>query len=527
MQEARIGGATPVDERTQPSSDAGRGGGSGGGVGARDGGPGTTEVPPKDAPATTETPVADPSARPANPTEKADDESTAKTPGTNTPAGREEGARQAVGGVDGRAVGDAATKTNEAPKPEGATAAETKKASDAVEASETPSAPDANAPEAAAKSKRASDIELPEIDLGELEADESVVARAGDAARVSSDPLAGIWEQQEGGSEADFGPGGYERSVIMLNPATGIAAVYRSFRGSISLVMGGELAIAVKLDADSGRRGTLTLRTDPSLSSRFPTKPMALGGTPPRSTVPPAGESPWTLPWSREGGSLRIGGKLYRPITRERFEEVRRGGGDVASAEELAETAPVRPVGKSGGGGGAEQPRETAFFGVVGGGKRFVFIVDVSGSMQGSKLDRMKAELEKSVAALPADVDFSIVFFAGGAEVIDQTWMQAGRDTQRAIGAIRMQGCLGGTDPTEAFQFAFTTLSPIPDCIFFMTDGQIPPYTPDLVRQLNSGRVPTVIHTIGFGSPAEEPAIRPLLEQIAAENKGRYEFVPN
>jgi uncharacterized protein with von Willebrand factor type A (vWA) domain len=163
---------------------------------------------------------------------------------------------------------------------------------------------------------------------------------------------------------------------------------------------------------------------------------------------------------------------------------------------------------------------------VRGGGKRFVFIVDISGSMLGPKLDRMKDELTKSVKALDADAEFSVVFFAGGARVMEQTWMKARTDRDRAVNLIAQQGCDGGTDPTAAFQFAFGTLSPIPDCIFFMTDGQIPPTIPALVRSLNNARIPTEIHSIVIGSAAEEPMMRPLMEQIANENHGSYTFVP-
>ncbi|MEY5060235.1 MAG: hypothetical protein RIS45_156, partial [Planctomycetota bacterium] len=70
------------------------------------------------------------------------------------------------------------------------------------------------------------------------------------------------------------------------------------------------------------------------------------------------------------------------------------------------------------------------------------------------------------------------------------------------------------------------SLSPIPDCIFFMTDGQIPPWIPANVRTLNSARIPTEIHSIIIGTPQEEPVLKPLMEQIANENRGTYTFVP-
>lgn len=429
-------------------------------------------------------------------------------------------------------MGEGTVEKDEKSSAKGSTSAETKRAADAAEGDaqsnassddDEPQGESSGSPGAA--SSRSSDIDLPDFEILELEGDEVALERAGGAEARRAHPIAGTWEQFDGPRDADFGPGGYERSILMLNPTTKVAAVYRSFRGSLAIVMGGELALDTETSPSDRKAGTMTLRTDPSLASRFPASRVPLGGDPPRFAEPPTGSSPWTLSWKREGPELMLGDRRFRPITRERFEEIRRGGGDPATPADLAEKAPARPKGTGGKGGDGAAPKETAFFGVIGGGKRFVFIVDVSGSMQGPKLDRLKLELEQSIVGLPADADFSIVFFSSGAQVIDQTWMQAGRDTQRAVDLIRVQNCGGGTDPTQAFQFAFSSLSPLPDCIFFMTDGQIPPHTPDLVRSLNSGRVPTVIHSIGFGEPGDEAMIRPLLEQIAVDNKGKYEFV--
>jgi Mg-chelatase subunit ChlD len=320
----------------------------------------------------------------------------------------------------------------------------------------------------------------------------------------------------------------------MLNPATKVAAVYRIFRGAIVFVMGGELALEIPQRStepgahggtvrDDRRSGVLELRVDPSLSSKFPQVRMPLGGDPPRFAEPPSTGGPWRLDWRRETLELVLEGKRYTPTTLDVFESLRRGGGDVATAAERIETAPTRP---SAAASTTERTKEAAFFGVRGGGKRFVFIVDISGSMAGSKLDRLKAELSDSIRALDGDSEFSIVFFAGGAHVIDQGWMQARTDRDRAIQLIAQQGCNGGTDPTEAFNFAFKTLSPVPDCVFFMTDGQIPPWIPDHVRALNAARIPSVVHSIVVGAPPEEPAMRPIMERIANENQGTYTFVP-
>jgi len=448
------------------------------------------------------------------------------------PANADPNATRPVGGVDGKGIGDADRKAEPPTPAQGAiepTKQQTSQAPNAKNpASEGPDASTDASNGGSAPNAGSNTIPLPEFEVRPLEADETALERAGNTKPIDAHPIAGVWEQIDGPNTADFGPGGYERSIVMLNPATKIAAVYRVFRGSIAIVIGGELALDVPATERSRQGGTCTLRSDPSLSSKFPQARVPLGGSPAKFADPPAGgdqaKQQWQLAWTRDKQTLVLDGKRYSPTTVDAFESIRRGGGDVASKEELKETAPTRAATAAGAG---PKPKEAAFFGVRGGGKRFVFIVDVSGSMQGPKLDRAKAELTKSVQTLPPDAEFSIVFFSSDAQVIDQNWMLASRDSARAIQLIAQQGSEGGTDPTAAFDFAFQTLSPVPDCIFFMTDGMIPPWTPDHVRKLNAARIPTMIHAITFGTPGDEPAMRPMMEQIAKENHGTYTFVPN
>ena len=545
LQSAAPGGGGPqVDQRTKPTTGAqsGAGGGSAGGGG----GSGTAGEDPTSNPRRPTTPETEAESRrgapEANPGTRAGDAATAprdgtlapspakaeqrsKTPGSAVPRGQEPEREQAAGGTAGKSVGAAESKGETAPRADGATRAESVRPAEApaedARDTRTPTG-DGNGGEPA-KIEDLNSIELPELEIEALEADQSALVRAGNTRTIDAHPLSGVWEQIDGPNSADFGPGGYDRSIVMLNPGTRIAAVYRVFRGSIAIVMGGELALDLGQDDGIKREGTAELRVDPSLPSRFPASRLPLGGNPARFTEPPVPGNPWRLEWRRDQLQLVLGDKRYAPSTVEAFESIRRGGGDVATPDEASERAPARPAVTTGAG---PKPKEAAFFGVRGGGKRFVFIVDVSGSMLGAKLDRLKEELTKSVRALERDAEFSIVFFAGDAQVIDQSWMTASSDRDRAIQLIARQGCSGGTDPTKAFDFAFKTLSPIPDCVFFMTDGQIPPWIPDHVRALNSARIPSEIHTIVVGAPAEEPAMRPHMERIANENHGTYTFVP-
>jgi hypothetical protein len=315
--------------------------------------------------------------------------------------------------------------------------------------------------------------------------------------------------------DADFGPGNYSRSIVMLNPSRGIGSVYRVFRGDIAIVLGGEFAIDAP-EPTIRTSGRVELRRDASLASRFRETPMPIGGTPAVVVAPPTGRGPWPLEWKRDGDQLVLGDKRYAPSDRAAFELLRRGGGDIATEADRAERAPNVAA-------SVRKPNRTGFFGIRGGGKRVCYIVDISGSMTGPKLARLKQELESSINGLPDETWFSIVFFDGSHHVIQEAWMKGDADRKRAVAAVQMQGTGGGTDPRSAFGFALGGLDPLPDVIFFMTDGMIPPDTASHVAGLNSGTARTVVHAICLGENASER----LMRQIADESGGQYLFVPN
>jgi hypothetical protein len=100
--------------------------------------------------------------------------------------------------------------------------------------------------------------------------------------------------------------------------------------------------------------------------------------------------------------------------------------------------------------------------------------------------------------------------------------MSSDADRRNAMQVIANQGSGSGTDPTGAFEFAFRTLNPLPDCIYYMTDGQTYADVVGLLRSLNAGPQKTSIHAIAFG----DQTLEAVMKQIAAENNGTYLFVP-
>jgi uncharacterized protein YegL len=187
------------------------------------------------------------------------------------------------------------------------------------------------------------------------------------------------------------------------------------------------------------------------------------------------------------------------------------GGGDVGAEG-------INAGGGGAGGGG------TSFFGVEARGDRFVYIVDVSGSMFGGRIEELRAQLTASIMELTETSSFLVLLFSDGTTVLgDQLeWSEASaRNKAWARQAISTDvRANGGTKPLDAFRKALA-MRPRPDAIFFMTDGA---FEDDVVAFVaRDNRNPRVkVHCICFEDNSSDGRMR----QIAKDSGGTYTFVP-
>jgi hypothetical protein len=171
--------------------------------------------------------------------------------------------------------------------------------------------------------------------------------------------------------------------------------------------------------------------------------------------------------------------------------------------------------------GGDKQ--ETVFFGLQQRADTVVFVVDMSGSMNdGHRFDRAVAELVRALGGLAPTQKFFVFFFnATTHPMLDMAppQLQPATPDNRAkvVKWIEKLQPDADTNPEDALERA---LKLQPQVIYFLTDGEIPPTTPDTVKGLNQAHK-TVIHTIAFGT--EEGA--DMLKAIAQDNGGKYQFV--
>ncbi len=212
---------------------------------------------------------------------------------------------------------------------------------------------------------------------------------------------------------------------------------------------------------------------------------------------------------------------------------------DDETASRLELTATV--VGDSGGGGqgyvgttgsgdgtnaGRGQGDGGGFFGLHVEGKRIIYVVDASRSMNHphpgpakTRFGRVKLELVRAIGEMNGDQQFFIVYFNDRAIPMPARMLKAAYpETQQKYLRWAVQAKADGmTDPEQALLLA---ISLEPDVIYFLTDGAFRHRVISEVARRNQGRV--VINTIGFGD--DEGA--ELLQAIATQNGGTYQFIP-
>lgn len=194
--------------------------------------------------------------------------------------------------------------------------------------------------------------------------------------------------------------------------------------------------------------------------------------------------------------------------------------------EALADEVGAAPSGLIGEGSGGGDGSPGGFFGRQPTGKRFVYVVDCSRSMNHphpegkTRFGRVKIELVKSIATMDADMQFFVVFFNNGAVPMPaQSLQPATPQVQKYYLEWVAKSVAHGqpTDPREALALA---LSLQPDVIYFLTDGNFERRIQIRLAQLRQSR--SIIHTFVFGEPAAEG----LMRNVAGNNGGDYHFIP-
>ncbi len=186
--------------------------------------------------------------------------------------------------------------------------------------------------------------------------------------------------------------------------------------------------------------------------------------------------------------------------------------------------------------GGQEGPKGS-FFGIETNGHEFVYILDMSGSMRGSRYQEAAQELVRSVNELTESQRFFVLLFSdhflqmfGQQSRVPTTFAASlqNKDRLRRWVENAFQG--GGTDPRAAVQLA---LQMNPSAIFILSDGEFKDPkkvkrrsllmgdSADVFQIVRGKSKRTPIHAIAF----EEPVACENMKRLSFMTGGKYTFI--
>jgi hypothetical protein len=174
--------------------------------------------------------------------------------------------------------------------------------------------------------------------------------------------------------------------------------------------------------------------------------------------------------------------------------------------------------------------KRPAYYGIPICAKRIVFVMDISGSMRGQRIDAAKRELVNAINNLPSEVYFSIVFFSTFVKSWQPNMVPATPEfkTQARVTVLDQQA-IGDTATFPALEMAFSL---DPEAIYLLSDGAptsgrlIDPR--DIIETVaTTNHVRRVsLHTIGVGTGAPENLrLLQFMQSLANANYGEFRSV--
>ncbi len=171
-------------------------------------------------------------------------------------------------------------------------------------------------------------------------------------------------------------------------------------------------------------------------------------------------------------------------------------------------------------GTGSDSGDGEGFFGLKAAGKRIVYVVDCSRSMNHphpsefkTRFRRVKVELVRSINGMGSDMQFFIIFFNERAIAMPARSLQPALPLTQKKYLYWMQSIRadGDTNPIDALRLA---LSLRPEVIYFLTDGSFKRNV--AVELLNLDQDRTTIHTFAF-QQARTPDMQQAIQLLKAK----------
>jgi hypothetical protein len=166
-----------------------------------------------------------------------------------------------------------------------------------------------------------------------------------------------------------------------------------------------------------------------------------------------------------------------------------------------------------------------------------MYVFDRSGSMESQPLRRAKDELIRSLDSLNDFHQFNIVFYSAPVSEGDSGWRlwRTGKkliyaSQSEKLNAVRFVNSITAEGGTRHYEPLMEAIRHRPDVIFFLTDGEskddlTPVQLVNIERANHSVGKGTQINVIQFGSGGLTDSPSRVLQQLAEENHGQYQYV--
>jgi len=179
--------------------------------------------------------------------------------------------------------------------------------------------------------------------------------------------------------------------------------------------------------------------------------------------------------------------------------------------------------------GEVASPGAASYYGLSLNARRIVFVLDISGSMEGPRLQAAKYELIKAIEGLAKDVSFSIVVYNNAVAAWQKNLMPATPPNKRlAAQFVYARRGTGSTASYNALEMAFQFDA---EAIYFLSDGKpnvgkivAPTDIVATISQANRSRRISV-YAIGIAPGLPDGPFDTFLRTLAEQNFGAYRRV--
>jgi Ca-activated chloride channel family protein len=157
--------------------------------------------------------------------------------------------------------------------------------------------------------------------------------------------------------------------------------------------------------------------------------------------------------------------------------------------------------------------------------KDVILVLDVSGSMEGDKLEQAKDALTYVLDHLNRADRFNVIAFSTGTRIFADELLPA-RDTGEALDWVRDLDAVGGTDIDAALRLAMEQAGDLrPTVVIFLTDGLATEGETDTSRILDNVAyaAPDNVRLFAFGVGNDVDTV--LLDRLVEEHRGTSAYV--